>query len=97
MTENPDYRLRLHHIVLDRKETFICNVATLEEAIIVGKALAAYDQHLYENSVYRDYNSMQTLEVFDPITNEWEEWQSLDGDTYKDFDLDAVGHPCLIN
>lgn len=71
-------QLRVWHIPQIPGKAFRVEVASIEQAVLVLNAIAAYDVFQLANNIKPDYANAQGLEVFEK--GEWVEWNDEDGD-----------------
>lgn len=64
--------------------SFYVPVSSVEEAKKVMDILAAYDAFQLQNRVKPDYCNEGGLQMFDPETEEWEDWYEETEDDYFD-------------
>lgn len=73
-----DGELRVWWIPQIPMKPFIILVKNKNEALLILKTLAEYDQFQYENNVKPDYCNAGGLEVYED--EEWCEWYNDDGE-----------------
>lgn len=74
-------KLRIWHIPQIPGKPFHIEVKSVEEAIVILSALAHYDLFQLEQNIKPDYANAQGLELFNPETKDWQEWE--DDDEYR--------------
>ena len=79
-----DGTLRVWHIPQVPMNPFYVTVETLEQAVMILKALADYDLFQAENNVKSDYCNAQGLE-FQDEDGDWSEWTDEFGDDINSY------------
>jgi len=88
-TEPQEQDLRVWWIPQVPMKPFIVPVADLHQSKLILATLADYDTFQYENNIKPDYCNAGGLSIFED--GEWADWESADGDSIDDIELDPAG------
>ena len=77
-------KLRVWHIPQFPMKQFFVPVSSEEEAILILKVLASYDDFQFRNNIKPDYSSASGLEILED--GEWSEYYNEDGDDIREIE-----------
>lgn len=89
-------QLRVWHVPQVAGPSFVVDVATVLEAVLLLDALANYDSFQFENRIKPDYSNAAGLSVFDANDSHdgpdgsWVDWYSDEGEDVDYYPLSIV-------